>query len=352
MSIRDIGLYVGMMTSNVIIQQLGAYSGVQTSLLILPLYIGNFCAINVMRCMPTKKDQGSSSGRDVESASSQKLETTVVFVDPPFFYTIVLGMLHVVANLSNLYAISVLGSGLFQVLYSSQPIFIALLSRVLLGTQLSNERWVSLLITIIGLIFAVGHEYLPGEGVESLNVEGGEETLVENEEATEYVAGVVAAIMGAALFACIGVFSEGFLSGKETRFTTAGAPVDGQKFIDFLMRTALCCCLLWFFTSIFPSWDDVVRQPMQRAGSSEQYLLFLSLILSVCQGVQNQSYFAVISRRGGILVGLLNCGVTILVFMLSSFLFCTYDQGQCVTLPKGLGAVVAAGGIVAYSLAT
>ena len=204
-----------------------------------------------------------------------------------------------------------------------------------------NERWVSLLITIIGLIFAVGHEYLPGEGVESLNVEGGEETLTENEKATEYVAGVVAAIMGAALFACIGVFSEGFLSGKETRFTTAGAPVDGQKFIDLLMRTALCCCLLWFFTSIFPSWDDVVRQPMQRAGSSEQYLLF-SVSYSVCQGVQNESYFNVISRRGGILVGLLNN---------VEFLFARMIKANALLCPKVL-ELSSRQEVLAYSLAT
>lgn len=143
------------------------------------------------------------------------------------------------ANTFCILGISKVGSGLFQIIYSSVPIWTALESRLFMGKKLTWKQW-------IGIITVTG-----GLGLTSVqsNLNGG----------GNYLVGIFFCLMGAVTYALVYVLGE-YIQTIET--------VNPQ---DICYKTGQYCCsfhVFYMIVYVVPNFDDIITKNVRLANGT------------------------------------------------------------------------------------
>jgi len=245
----------------------------------------------------------------------------------PYWYILVLDILYSVLFQ---WGLSLVGSGLATVIYSSITIFSAIFSRVIYGKILSWLKVVSLII-IVGSI--------------SVTADG----QIKNVGAGQQVVGILLIVASCICSALEYVLVENVLLKKFTPMATS-----------MIYWPNLVLYGLWIGFYVGLQWDKLVLQPIREKNGNYSIILLLYLGYSFSMGTHQMAWFN--SLRGG-RVAAVSSAVNkvlqaVLVFFISDIFYCpshpwnqhrATQQSQCINTWKlaGFGGVMF--GVMIYS---
>ncbi|CAG8614114.1 1671_t:CDS:2 [Paraglomus occultum] len=292
------------------------------------------------------KDAKDAKDVDSTDRSSEQLKEHVN-------YKAIVGVatLDALGNYLTTIAFFYIGSGMFQVIYSSVVIWCAILSFIFLKRNLLLVQWLS----IIGVSLGLG---LSALGIkESVEVAPAEETPADDPDSsiTYYLSSAHSTMFGAVLamistfgYACIYVISDRILSERVPN-TTPPSP-EKTCFLIGSCSTILSTIYILFYT--IPNWDTLVVEKMKEREphASTPVILIIFAFLIFSSLLHNLAYYWLVKHTGNVSTGLLNSLRAIVIFILSHWLFCNQDRGQCFNYWKGVSVVVVVGCVVTFSL--
>lgn len=223
-----------------------------------------------------------------------------------------------------------LGSGLFQVLYSSVVIWAALASWLYLRVPQSLAQWLGILTVVSGLAGAVSNV--------SLTDDGG-----------MLFFGVVFSFGGAACYGANYVAGEliAMANARGGQPPTSPAQICGRV---GLTGTALL--LVYVGVYVLPVWTELVAAPMAAAAGSPAACAVAYAGNIASHALHNVAYFRIIGRLGSVSTGMITCVRAVGVFFVSHPLFCQRQAVQCLSTRKVVATLVVAAGVLLYSRAS
>ncbi|KAL1916306.1 uncharacterized protein VTP21DRAFT_5923 [Calcarisporiella thermophila] len=210
-----------------------------------------------------------------------------------------------------------IGSGMYQVIYSSVVVWCALLS-TFVGRRLNIIQW----LAIIGLS--------SGLAVTAFEQEGG--TAANNS-----LIGMVITLSATVGYACVYVLSDLLLSGKNT-------PPHPAYFCyrSGMYASALCAGYLLFYT--VPNYSTLLHPT-----ASWERIALAHGLLCISALAHNLNFFALIQHTGSVSTGVLQGMRALLVFGLSHVLFCEQDSAQCFGPWKAWGSLIVAASVFIFN---
>lgn len=139
------------------------------------------------------------------------------------------------ANTFCILGISKVGSGLFQIIYSSVPIWTALESRLFMGKKLSLKQWIGIITVTAGL---------------------GLTSIQSKLNSGNYFIGIFFCLMGAITYALVYVLGE-YIQTIET--------VNPQ---DICLKTGQYCCsfhVFYLIVYVIPNYDEIIVKNVRLA---------------------------------------------------------------------------------------
>ncbi|CAG8442750.1 7963_t:CDS:2 [Ambispora gerdemannii] len=245
-----------------------------------------------------------------------------------------------------------IGSGMFQVIYSSVVVWCAILSFFFLQRKISLVQW----FCIIGVSFGLG---ISAVGIESSDQ--GEHkapppttttsgpVLLHSFNLSSTGFGTMLTFVATFLYSCVYVLSDKILSTKNHPNINPPSP---EK-TCFLVGS--CCSsfsLVYLLVYTIPNWDKLVMQEMitKKSDITTPVIIIIYILLIFAAFIHNFAYFSLMQSTGNISTGLLNSLRAIVVFGLSHLLFCKIDPGQCFNIWKGWSALVVIGCVTVFSV--
>lgn len=245
------------------------------------------------------------------------------------------------------------GSGIFGLIYSSVSCWAALFAYCLLGRRLVAMQVVGMLIVVAGLIVA------------SLDNE------IESEDGKRVAIGsaligfgTVAYGLEYALCERLMAVSHGppaheTVSAEDGEATPSKAKADRKPsstdaIVEMMWHMGLWGILLSaLYTAAYvaPRWDRLVGAPVREAGASPGYLAFLVVSHTVSNWLHNLSWFIICDREGSVSTGLIQGLKAVLLFAGSSVAFCHRQESQCMTRHKVTATAIVTLGTAVYYLA-
>ncbi|GAA5803465.1 hypothetical protein HPULCUR_008947 [Helicostylum pulchrum] len=320
--------YKGAATSMSLLAQLSNYTGM--------LLVGLFIPILIKQKKQTAFDynvvgaEEANSTAVVSSSCSIRSDHTVVDYFPsalttieddskihlkddgpiPHFAIIKLAALDIIASFALTIGFSVIGSGMFQVIYSSVVVWCAILTWLFMGRALSKVQWIAIIGTSIGL------------GISSLDSIRGtptDEILVSSTtESYTLFNGTLMVLCGTFISACIYVYADNILSKSKVQ------PLPARV-----------CCWMGVYTSIFtwiwiavytlPQFNDIIR--VDKDVSTFQVIIAY-VIVTIANALHSWSYYELIERTGNVATGILQGLRAILVYAISHVWYCQEDSAQ------------------------
>ncbi|KAI9920085.1 hypothetical protein PsorP6_015732 [Peronosclerospora sorghi] len=217
------------------------------------------------------------------------------------------------------------GSGLYQVVYSSVICWSALLSRVVLNKVVSKEEWVGIALVTFGLAFSALEE----------SGSGRENTLV--------LMGCFNTLVGAALY------GGNYVTGEYTlKLSERPHPQD-----LCLKIGAACVSIIAIYQSIFvlPEWETLVTHPIAEAKGNTTLILSALVAYLVSQLAHGLTYFMMLGSSGAVTTGIMQSLRAVCVFAISSILYCSHQESQCLDTKRGVATVTVVTGVMVYSWA-
>ncbi|GAM26069.1 hypothetical protein SAMD00019534_092440 [Acytostelium subglobosum LB1] len=236
------------------------------------------------------------------------------------------------------------GSGLFQVVFSSKIIFSALLSRFYLGRALTREKWISIFVIVVGLIICV---YNPAPSsttplVESMTDDKAAAAYVDH---TKFIVGIVCVILAAFVFSASHIYSE-FLMQEHDVSPFAFAASYGYY--------SVICCFIYLSTVTLYNSQTWIVEPLSKAShGSVVAVVTLFSILTCTSIMRSYGVFNVLAEYGTVTMGVLYALQSSIVFFSSALFLCDPKDparaGQCLTTGKLIGSFIVVIGSMYYS---
>ncbi|KYQ93759.1 hypothetical protein DLAC_05149 [Tieghemostelium lacteum] len=266
---------------------------------------------------------------------------------PPMKF-IVLSIFDCIASLLTTIGQIAVGSGLFQVLFSSKILFSALLSRFYLGNPLSMKKWFSILFIFFGLCISVINPELFKKNLESENQSDdiGSGTPGSGNLNYYFLFGVGSVLTAAFIFSSSHIYSEKMLREYD---------VGPFSFASSYGTYSVAICLSYIFTVTLYNYKEWVWEPIH-ISTNEQITMVLLLIsvLIFTSFARASSVFKVLSKHGSVSLGVLYALQSIIVFTTSALYLCDPDhplkRNQCFTTPKTIGSMIVILGSLYYTI--
>ena len=237
-----------------------------------------------------------------------------------------IAMVDVVSQTMNYTGSAMAGPTIFAIIYSSVTVWCAILSRVLLGRQMSTSQWLS-----VGTVF--GGLSIAGVGAVSL----GERVFH----------GAVLITFGSALHALMYVWSEAVM--KKDR-------VSARKYCAVYNTSACAVYILWQLFYTRRHFDDLVLGPMQAAGTSLSMAAAILSAIALISMVHSLTFFHTVKffPGGATSAGAMKALQAVLVFLATWWIFCGHIGGEemCFTGNKFLSLIVVCSGLLWYGKST
>ncbi|KAJ3218344.1 hypothetical protein HK099_005098 [Clydaea vesicula] len=193
-----------------------------------------------------------------------------------------------------------IGSGLYQVIYSSVIVFASVYNRVFLKRKMGFKQWMAVLTITFGLSLNA----LISDGKTSPH-------KLEN-SSDQIVLGFLITLFGTSIYSGVYTLNDHLMTSKKSK----ASPRDQ---------------CLWPLTD-----PDVI-------------CAYLILIFSALG--HNVTYFELVNCTGAVATGVLQALRAVLVFFLSHYLYCGKDSNQCFTFGKGVSTFFVIIGVLAFAYA-
>ncbi|KAG0281646.1 hypothetical protein BGZ95_001005 [Linnemannia exigua] len=262
----------------------------------------------------------STTSTDDAKSSARSLHWPVIQV----------AVMDVIANAMVTVGFFYVGSGMYQVIYSSIVIWCAILTRIFLSRKLNNIQWVAIVGVTIGLaISAVGT-------VQDASPDGPVQSWIEKSF------GALITLGATFLYACVYVLSDKVLS------TTKPTPIP-EKVCSMVGGYASLLTFLYLCVHTFPNWKTEVMDVVANHQGSPIGILLVYPLLIISSMLHSLNYYVLLSRINNIAVGIMQSLRAVLVFVMSHYLFCGVSSTQCFNQWKFLSAIVVIGCVTLFS---
>ncbi|KAG9070043.1 hypothetical protein KI688_009373 [Linnemannia hyalina] len=269
--------------------------------------------------MDTTTTNSNTAEQDAKS-SARRLHWPVIQV----------AVMDVIANAMVTVGFFYVGSGMYQVIYSSIVIWCAILTRIFLSRKLNNIQWVAIFGVTIGLaISAVGT-------VQDASPDGPVQSWIEKSF------GALVTLGATFLYACVYVLSDKVLS------TTKPTPIP-EKVCSMVGGYASLLTFLYLCVHTFPNWKTEVMDVIANRQGSTVGILLVYPLLVISSMLHSLNYYVLLSRINNIAVGIMQSLRAVLVFVMSHYLFCGVSSTQCFNQWKFMSAIVVIGCVTLFS---
>ena len=375
--------FVWGLSIGTLLTQLCKYMGAaKTDLVVLPFYFGllfsSFVIMN--REMEMKNKVGHKQDISLNGAILGTRKTARSLHYRQLLVLAGFSLLRVLGTVFSVIAIDNCGSATYQLLYSSLPIFSAVLNFLFYRRRTSLQQNMCLGVITVGIYAST----LGGSASVQSNKESLANTLqlaqsesqslssqgIHSHDAPitqKFYVGVGASLMTVILQAIIGILSEAIVSNHDSVRVTvtrrgrnrldiaAGEkvvlpPPSQGIFVFYVSMFCLLYLLLYIVAFTVPNWEKEVNDPIVAKGGDPVQIIFIYFMICVVGTAQNIGYFDAIMQRGVVYVGVISTLVTVIVFCCSNYFFCDLDPEQCGTLTKSISCLVVVFGVLGYNL--
>ncbi|ETW03412.1 hypothetical protein H310_04879 [Aphanomyces invadans] len=221
--------------------------------------------------------------------------------------------------------LSMAGSGVFQVIYSSVVCWSALLSKIFLNKQPSQYEWLGIAIVTFGLAFSAMGQSNGGRN------------------ASYVLMGCVNTLIGAAFYGGNYVTGEFILMLPER-----------PEPKDLCLKMGICCVSIISVYQMFwvlPQWTHIITEPVMQANGDPIRILGALFLYTVSQLAHGLTYFMMLGACGAVTTGIMQSLRAVCVFGLSSMLYCSHQESQCFDAKRGIATLFVVAGVLFYSWA-
>ncbi|EQC41341.1 hypothetical protein SDRG_01315 [Saprolegnia diclina VS20] len=221
--------------------------------------------------------------------------------------------------------LSMAGSGVYQVVYSSVVCWSALLSKAFLGKHVGRNEWLGIATVTFGLAFSALGQSNGGRN-----------------------AGVV-------LMGCVNtLIAAGFYGGNYV----AGEymlklPERPEPKVLCLRMGIICVSMISVYQMFFvlPQWNHMITKPVMDANGNPVHILAALFWYTMSQLAHGLTYFMMLGSCGAVTTGIMQSLRAVCVFALSSLLYCSHQESQCFDAKRGVATCVVVLGVLFYSYA-
>ncbi|KAF9315578.1 hypothetical protein BG003_002891 [Podila horticola] len=239
-------------------------------------------------------------------------------------------VMDVIANALVTVGFFYVGSGMYQVIYSSIVIWCAILTRIFLSRKLNNVQWVAIVGVTMGLaVSAVGT-------VQNESPDGTVQSWLEKSF------GALITLGATFLYACVYVLSDKVLSTFEPK------PIP-EKVCSMVGGYASLLTLVYLCVHTFPNWQTEVVDLVQSHNGNWLGILFVYPLVTISSMLHSLNYYVLLSRINNIAVGILQSLRAVLVFVMSHYMYCGISSTQCFNQWKFISAIIVIGCVTLFS---
>ncbi|KAJ3122214.1 hypothetical protein HK098_003014 [Nowakowskiella sp. JEL0407] len=317
----------------------------QSMLTILSTYVG-MVAIALIPVQNGKKSRNSAysplltEDSLMEELAEPRSEPPFVSDNIPHKAMITVALLDVFATIVLTIGLFFVGSGLYQVIYSSVIVFTALQSRVFLNRTLSGGQWLAVFTITAGLSMNAFQSDTGGD------IHGSFGSKKDKNAPAGVFAGFLITLAGTALYAGVYTLNDFVLSSNpstESILLVHKLPPTPRQQCFWVGTYSSAITLLLMILYSLPHLAHMPLNDLTVVG------MYGVLILSSLG--HNLAYFELVESTGAVATGILQALRAVLVFALSHYFFCERDGGQCYTAVKGWATVVVVTGVVGFAFA-
>lgn len=217
------------------------------------------------------------------------------------------------------------GSGIYQVVYSSVVCWSALMSRVVLKKNVQRDEWIGIATVTFGLAFsALGESH------------GGKHAYI-------ILIGSLNTFIGA------GFYGTTYVTGEFT-LNLPEHPTPRELCIK-VGTTCVGIIAVYMTFYVFPNWNEIVMTPIKEAQGDSSTIVLGLLLYTISQLAHGFTYFMMLRSIGAVSTGVMQSLRAVLVFALSSMVFCSRQESQCFDLRRGISTMFVVVGVLYYSWA-
>ena len=107
---------------------------------------------------------------------------------------------------------------------------------------------------------------------------------------------------------------------------------------------------MWQLVYTFPRWDTLISDEIAAHNGDFSIIAVTYVGLVVVNFVHGVCFFHMLKMVGSTTTGVLKGVISVLVFIISHFAFCSLQSSQCFSISKGLSLVVVVLGVACYSI--
>ncbi|GAA5800654.1 hypothetical protein HPULCUR_006090 [Helicostylum pulchrum] len=307
--------YHGAATGDSYLAQLAQYIGMVLVGLIIPILLKNKQK-GYHRLSQQAEEDGLHMVQidtDVDHTKGDSYEEGPI----PHKSVIKLAVLDVFANFCVTVGFSIVGSGMYQVIYSSVVIWCAILTFLFMGRKLSKLQWVAIFGVSAGLAISSMDSFSANHSKTA--------SLEESAKTTLLMFGTLMTLGGTFFYACVYVYSDSIMSQQKP------PPLPARICFYSGCYTSVIS-LVWIAFYTLPRYDDLIHI---KAGTSNEAVVGMYVLVIVANALHSWNYYELIDRTGSVATGILQGLRAVLIYIISDSWYCESDPAQCFTQFKG-----------------
>ncbi|KAL0135958.1 hypothetical protein V8B55DRAFT_1551875 [Mucor lusitanicus] len=326
--------YHGAATGDSYLAQLAQYLGMVLVGLIIPVLLRN-------------KQKGYSRinqeehGHDIDMVQvnhptqDEHIPTTTIsqYEEGPIPHksVIKLAVLDVFANFCVTVGFAIVGSGMYQVIYSSVVIWCAILTWLFMKRTLSTMQWIAIFGTSAGLaISSMGNFSSSSAEVDAQSAA----------KTTILMFGTLMTLGGTFFYSCVYVYSDYIMSQQKP------PPLPARICFYSGIYTSIIS-LVWISLYTLPRFDQLIHL---KEGTTMDSVWFMYLLVIVANASHSWNYYELIDRTGSVATGILQGLRAVLIYIISDAWYCESDSAQCFTTYKGVGSLLVIGCVLLFTI--
>jgi len=239
-------------------------------------------------------------------------------------YCSLIALLEFVGQYLGLNGLVYAGSGIYQVLYSTVVIIVAILSRFILKRFINSYQWGFIILVTLGLC---------------VNTYGN--VSKTEEDSMLRMKGIFYTLASTFIFALSYVSTEYVLKKLDPPKTKMQARVG---------LFALLYILIYLILYTIPHWNTLVMKNIEDNKGDYVTIFFGYSFIMVSAFFHSYSYYRLLHKVGSISTGLLQSIRAVSVFIASHIFFCGDHMEQCMTKQKILSTIIVFSGVTGYTL--